>query len=97
MEDKKTIAVWFSCGAASAIAAKETVAKYGKTHNVLIVNNPILEEHEDNRRFLKDVQEYIQHPIIEATNKDFPNASIVEVFDKKKYMSGIQGAPCTKL
>ena len=37
----KTIVVWFSCGAASAVAAKLTVEKYGKHNNILIVNNPI--------------------------------------------------------
>jgi len=93
----KTIAVWFSCGAASAIAAKQIIDKYSKTNDILIVNNPIKEEHEDNRRFLKDIEEWLQHPIIQAKNKDFPNASIVEVFNKRKYMSGIKGAPCTKL
>jgi len=93
--DMDTIVVWFSCGAASAIAAKKTIEYYGKTHNVLCVNNPVIEEHEDNRRFLKSVEEYIQHPIVEARNPDFPNASIMEVFDKRKYMSGISGAPCT--
>jgi hypothetical protein len=92
----ETITVWFSCGAASAVAAKKTIEKYGKTHNILIVNNPIIEEHEDNRRFLKDIEEYIQQPVVEAKNKNFPNASIVEVFEKNKYMSGIKGAPCTK-
>jgi len=91
----KTIAVWFSCGAASAVAAKQTIDMYGKTHNILVVNNPIKEEHEDNRRFLKDVSEWIGYPILEAKNKNFPNASIVEVFDKEKYMGGVAGAPCT--
>ena len=94
---KETIAVWFSCGAASAVAAKKTIEKYGLTHEILVINNPIKEEHEDNRRFLKDVSEWIQHPIIEAKNKDFPNASIMEVFDKRKYISGVKGAPCTLL
>ena len=52
MENKKeTIAVWFSCGAASAVAAKLTVDKYRETHNILIVNNPVKEEHSDNIRF----------------------------------------------
>jgi len=95
MMDKQTIAVWFSCGAASAVAAKKTVEKYGKTHNLLIVNNPVKEEHEDNRRFLRDVEEWIQHPIIEAKNKKYPSASIIEVFEDRKYISGINGAPCT--
>lgn len=95
--EKQLITVWFSCGAASAVAAKKTIEKYGSSHEIMIVNNPIKEEHEDNRRFLKDISEWLQHPIIEAKNKDFPNASIVEVFDKVKYMSGIKGAPCTRL
>jgi hypothetical protein len=92
---KETIAVWFSCGAASAVAAKKTIEKYGTTHEILIVNNPIKEEHEDNRRFLKDVSEWLQHPILEAKNSNFPNVSIVEVFDRRRYMCGIKGAPCT--
>lgn len=93
----KTIAVWFSCGAASALSAKIIIDKYKESNNILIVNNPIKEEHEDNLRFKDDIQNWLDHPIIEAKNKDFPNASIVEVFDKRKYMSGIKGAPCTSL
>lgn len=93
---KKVIAVWFSCGAASAVAAKKTIEKYGETHEILIVNNPVKEEHEDNRRFLKDVEKWLGHTIIEAKSKEFPSASIVDVFRKRKYMSGVHGAPCTK-
>jgi hypothetical protein len=51
----ETIVVWFSCGAASAVAAKKTIELYGETNIIRIVNNPIKEEHEDNQRFLKDV------------------------------------------
>lgn len=91
----KTIAVWFSNGAASAVAAKLIVDEYAKDNNVLIVNNPVKEEDEDNIRFKEDISNWINHPIIEAKNKNYQNASIIEVFDKKKYMSGINGAPCT--
>lgn len=42
--EKKTIAVWFSCGAASAVAAKRAVEIYSNNFNILIVNNPIDEE-----------------------------------------------------
>lgn len=92
----KNIVVWFSCGAASSVAAKITIEKYGKKNNVLIVNNPILEEHSDNLRFLKDCEDWLGQKIIQATCKEYPNHSIVEVFNKKKYMSGVAGAPCTK-
>ena len=91
----KTIAVWFSCGAASAVAAKKTVEKYGETHNIFIVNNPVKEEHPDNRRFLDDVGKWIGLPIISATNPVFNTTSAVEVWERRKYMAGIRGAPCT--
>lgn len=92
-----TIAVWFSCGVASAVAAKKTVAQYGNICEILIVNNPVKEEDADNQRFLIDVSKWIGLPIISASNKAFPSNSAVEVWDKRKYMSGIKGAPCTLL
>jgi len=95
MEEKQVIAVWFSCGAASAVAAKKTIEKYGETHNVIVVNNPIANEHEDNIRFLRDVEKWLGLEIIFATNSNFPNCDITEVFNKRKYISGVLGAPCT--
>lgn len=91
----KEIVVWFSCGAGSAVAAMLAVEKYGQTNNVRIVNNPVAEEHEDNRRFLKDVEKAIGQKIEVATNKNFPSHSAIDVWEKKKYMSGVKGAPCT--
>ena len=46
VKDNDKIAVWFSCGAASAVALKLTVEKYG-LDNVYAVNNPVIEEHDD--------------------------------------------------
>jgi hypothetical protein len=92
----KDIVVWFSCGAASAVAAKVTLEKYGEDNNVRIVNNPIKEEHVDNLRFLKDVEKWIGKDIEFALSSKFPNASCKEVWDWKKFMSGPMGAPCTK-
>jgi len=97
MEYKETIAVWFSCGAASAVAAKKTIEKYGQNHNVIIVNNPVANEHPDNERFLKDCEVWFGQKIIKAINKDFPSCDIRDVFDKRKYISGVAGAPCTML
>ncbi len=91
------IVVWFSCGAASAVAAKKTVELYGDKNEIIIVNNPVAEEHEDNRRFLKDIEKWIGLPILEATNSEINTISAVDVWDKRKYMSGIKGAPCTML
>lgn len=59
MIKRPIIAVWFSCGAASAVAAKLTIEQYSENYEILIVNNPVHEEHEDNLRFLKDVQQWL--------------------------------------
>ena len=91
----KTIVVWFSCGAASAVAAKLTINKYGAENTVRVVNTPVKEEHEDNRRFLRDVERWIGQEIEIQVNSKFPNSSCVEVWDKRKYMAGVNGAPCT--
>lgn len=90
------IVVWFSCGAASAVAAKLTIEKYGK-ENVSIVNIPIKEEHEDNYRFAIDVQKWLGKEVEFVTNSRYPSSSCVDVWNDRKYMSGVNGAPCTKV
>jgi hypothetical protein len=94
MSNSKTIAVWFSCGAASAVAAKLTLEKY-TDYDVRIVNSPVAEEDIDNRRFLHDVEEWLGVEIEIAKNPKFPNHSAVEVWEKRKFMSSPYGAPCT--
>lgn len=89
------IAVWFSCGAASAVAAKLTVDMYGASRVVRIVNNPVAEEDEDNRRFLDDVSAWIGCNIETATSARYPSASAKDVWQHRRFMSGVSGAPCT--
>lgn len=91
----ETIAVWFSSGAASAVAAKKTIEKYGDTHIVRVINNPVAEEDSDNVRFLRDVEKWLGVDIEFALNDKYPSASCVDVWDKRKFMSGPAGAPCT--
>lgn len=90
------IHVWFSCGAASAVAAQKTIELYGNTHEIHIINNPIAEEKDDNQRFLRDVEQWLNVTIEFAVNPKFPQASIKEVWNKEKYMSGPYGASCTR-
>lgn len=90
-----TIAVWFSCGAASAVAAKKTIEKYGNTHTIRVLNNPVIEEDEDNLRFLADVQAWIGLPVETVASKKYPTNSAVDVWEKRQFMSGPLGAPCT--
>jgi hypothetical protein len=90
-----TIAVWFSCGAASAVAAKKTVELFSDIATVRVINNPVREEDEDNRRFLKDVEQWLGLSIEFALNPRYPSASCMEVWEDRKFMSGVMGAPCT--
>lgn len=89
------IAVWFSCGAASAVAAKKTVEKYGDKNRIRILNNPVIEEDQDNQRFLKDVEQWVGLRIETVINPKFESCSAYDVWQKRRYMSGINGAPCT--
>lgn len=90
-----TIAVWFSCGAASAVAAKKTIEKYGKIASIRVINNPVVEEHLDNRRFLKDIETWLGSPIEFAINSKYPSCSAVDIWRQRKFMSGPAGAVCT--
>jgi hypothetical protein len=95
MSDRQSIAVWFSCGAASAVAAKETLRLYGSTHGIHVVNNPVAEEDADNRRFLVDVQDWLGVTIEIATCSEYPDGSADRVWRDRRYMAGNAGAPCT--
>ncbi|MEI7507856.1 MAG: hypothetical protein WCJ62_00150 [Flavobacterium sp.] len=86
------IAVWFSCGAASAVAAKLTLEKYS---DVRVINNPVAEEDEDNRRFLRDVETWLGVKIESAVNPKYPTSSAYDVWAHRNYMSGVSGAVCT--
>ena len=89
------IAVWFSSGAASAVAGHLTLQQYGQTDNVRILNNPVIEEDSDNLRFLKDVEQWLGVEIETVKNHKYPSCSAVDVWNKRKFMSGLHGAPCT--
>lgn len=88
------IVVWFSCGAASAVAAKLTLETYPDAE-IHIVNNPVYEEDEDNRRFLHDVEKWLGVDVEIAVNNRFPESKCQTVWENRKFMSGPLGAPCT--
>lgn len=88
------IAVWFSCGTASAAALRLTIERFG-VENVRAVNQPIAEEHPDNRRFCAEVAEWCGIEIEEFTNPEYPDGSAVSVWDHRGGMSFPHGAPCT--
>lgn len=92
-----TIFVWFSCGAASAVALKKTVEKYSGLAEIRAYNNPIKEEHSDNQRFLKDIESWVGLEVKPAINPAYPSASARDVWKDRKGMSFPNGAPCTML
>lgn len=94
--DKPVIAVWFSCGAASAVALYLTIKKYSADHLIRAVNQPIDEEHPDNRRFCDDVANWCNIEIEEIRSSKYPSQSCREVWQKRKFMSSPFGAPCTQ-
>lgn len=90
-----TIVVWFSCGAATAEAARLAIDKYKHLADIRVVNNPVVEEDIDNRRFLKDVEAWLGVEIESATNSNYPSCSAHDVWVDRRFMSSPYGAPCT--
>lgn len=83
---------WFSCGAASAVAAKLAVEKYGAGCEVVYCDT-MATEHPDNQRFFDEVQAWLGVPIKVIRSEKY--ATIDDVFQKVRYMSGTKGARCT--
>jgi 3'-phosphoadenosine 5'-phosphosulfate sulfotransferase (PAPS reductase)/FAD synthetase len=92
MDTDGRVVVWFSCGAASAVAAKLALQKYPTAH--VVYCDTLKEEHPDNRRFLSDVQAWIGKPVEIIASKKY--ADVEDVWERTRYMSGIHGAPCTR-
>ena len=90
------VVCWFSCGAASAVATKLAIAKYQLTHDIVIARCIVREEHSDNDRFAADCEKWFGLPITNLIAEEY-DGSIYNVITKRKYISGINGAPCTML
>lgn len=86
----RTIA-WFSCGAASACAAKLALDRYDNVE--VVYCDTMASEHPDNQRFFDDVQEWLGVEIQRIASNDY--ATVDDVFDRTRYMAGIHGARCT--
>lgn len=80
-EEYRRCVVQFSCGAASAVAAKLTVGRYP---DAAVVNAFLAEEHEDNRRFAADVERWLGVPIVVLRNEKY-DASAYEVFRRHRF------------
>lgn len=85
----RTIA-WFSSGAASAVMTKIALSE---NPNIFPVQCDLGgSEDVDNRRFTKECEKWFGVSVRHIKGK---HADIDEVFNARKYHSGINGAPCT--
>lgn len=90
-DSSQRVIAWFSCGAASAVAAFESIRQ---CQNVLIVNCDTRQsEHTDNYRFCQDCEKWWGQEIVHLRSDDY--TTIDEVFDGTGYMAGTRGARCT--
>lgn len=84
---------WFSCGATSAVACKMAISEI-KDMDVAIVYTNTASEHPDNKRFLKDCEQWFQHPITILNSKKYRDVD--DVIINGRYINGPSGAKCTQ-
>ena len=86
----------FSCGAASAVATKLALAKYGATHDVVIHYSDTRSEHPDNERFLTDCEAWFRQSVERLHSERYHD--VWDVWERRNMLvSGATGfAPCTE-
>lgn len=82
--------VWFSCGAASAVAAKLTLARQP---DALIVYTDPGSEHPDNARFLCDCEAWFGRPVTRLRSERYHDTW--QVWTERRFLVSPAGAPCT--
>lgn len=90
MSDERRTIIWWSTGAASAVAAKIELAR---TPEAIVARCETGNEDEDNYRFEADVCRWLGRRITVLKSEKYD--SVPEVWDDRQYMAGISGAPCT--
>ena len=84
------IVIWFSCGAASAIAARLMLSEHP---DAVVAYCETGSEHPDNERFMGDCTRWFNAPIKRLSNPEFIDTW--DVWEQRRYIAGIAGAPCT--
>lgn len=82
---------WFSYGAASAVSTRLALMD----GPVTIVCCDTGSEHPDNARFARDCEKWFGQPITVLKSEKY--ADTWDVWDRRKFISGPDGAPCTSL
>lgn len=84
----------FSCGAASFVAWKIAIDRYGAEH-VEAVNAYVSAESPDNRRFLADCERHLGGSVTVLRDTKY-DSDPTKVWWKKRFIAGKDGAPCSK-
>jgi len=82
--------IWFSCGAASAVAAKMVLRE---TPEAVAVYCETGQEHEDSKRFMTDCVRWFNAPVTSIKSDEY--ADTWDVWEKTRWLAGINGARCT--
>lgn len=90
-DEQNKVIVWFSCGAASAVAAKIALEKYGPQTRFCYTDTG--SEHRDNVRFISDCEKWLGIKVEVLRSKEYKDTW--EVFEKNRFLSSPQGARCT--
>ena len=86
------VLAWFSCGDASAVAAKLAIKRHGDACEVIYCDT-FAYEHPDNRRFMADVEKWLGCKIKVLRSEEYRD--IYDVFEKTGWLIGPGGARCT--
>ncbi len=81
---------WVSSGAASVIAARLALRIFP---DAILVRCETNNEDSDNYRFEADMVRWLNRPVTILKSEEYD--SVPEVWDVRRYMAGINGAPCT--
>ena len=89
MDSHRTVA-WFSCGDASAVASALTLQN---VPDAVVARIHLPTEHPDNDRFAADCAAWYGRDI--TVLRDPEGRTTWDVWEKRRFIAGIAGAPCT--
>lgn len=81
----------FSCGAASAVATKLAIERYGDAVEIYYTDTG--SEHPDNARFIAECEQWFGKPVNILKSERYQD--IWEVFESRRFLVNHKGAPCT--
>lgn len=90
MKVEQRTLIWFSSGAASFIAAQLALREFP---DALLVRCETGNEDEDNYRFEADVVRVLNRSITIIKSDEY--SDVPDVWNRRKFMAGPKGAPCT--